>query len=128
MSGSTIQSVSTVAGGRYQHFNQYLHTADIPRIGDYESSVHRLARAAQLSTSIAPPSTPKDILNVLSDTTDTEYPIYRSYEHATRSDTDPYTTQTTTLFDLRQRRVWVWAGTPAADRPADYTFNISSTL
>ena len=62
---------------RYQHFNQYLHTADIPRISDYESSVHRLARAAQLSTSIDPPTIANDIRSVLSDTADSVYPIYR---------------------------------------------------
>lgn len=123
--GVTLQPISKVAGGRYQHFNQYLHTAGMPRIGDYESSIHRLARASQFSTSSAPPAVPGDIRTVLSDTADERYPIYRSFEHGTHSTFDPYITQTTTLFDLGAGVVSIWAGSSSAASPPDFTFNIS---
>eukprot|EP00037_Helgoeca_nana_P007029 m.64290 g.64290 ORF g.64290 m.64290 type:complete len:406 (+) comp17862_c0_seq1:25-1242(+) len=123
--GVTLQPISKVAGGRYQHFNQYLHTSGMPRIGDYESSIHRLARASQFSTSSAPPAVPGDIRTVLSDTADERYPIYRSFEHGTHSTFDPYITQTTTLFDLGAGVVSIWAGSTSAASPPDFTFNIS---
>jgi len=53
---------------------QYLHT-DRLGLGDYESSVHRVYRAAQYNTRADPPSTRDEILGFLSDGVDPMYKV-----------------------------------------------------
>lgn len=108
----TTIPLESVGGGRYAHFNQYLHT-DKPHIGDYESSVHRLARAAQYSTWAKPPMSGQDILTFLSDEEDPDYPVYRS--NRTK---DPYVSYTTTLFDLIDKRAPVYTRQPVVGNTA----------
>jgi hypothetical protein len=94
--GASVQRLGpNVAGGRYAHMNQYLRAPLEPRIGDYESSVHRLARAAQISSGPSPPRTALDVLAVMGDAADPAYSIYRG-----NTSEDPYVTLVTALFDL----------------------------
>ena len=102
----TSLNLHRIPGGLYAHFNQYLHT-DKPKLGDYTSSVHRLARAAQVCTWGTPPETTADVLGFLSDTSDREYPVYRSH-----TPSDPYITYTTSLFDIRAKSVKIYTKKP----------------
>ena len=102
----TIILLGSIDGGRYAHFNQYLHT-DKPHIGDIYSSIHRLARAAQYNTWAKAPETGEDILVFLSDMSDTDYPVYRE-----GTSKDPYVSYTTSLFDLQGEKVHVYTKRP----------------
>ena len=54
------------------HFLRYLHS-DVPQYTD-ASSIHRLSRVKQLPQ----PTNSSDILALLGDTADPDYPIYRT--------------------------------------------------
>ena len=54
------------------HFLRYLHS-DVPEYSD-PSSIHRLSRVKQLPQ----PTNSSDILAMLGDTADPDYPIYRT--------------------------------------------------
>jgi len=105
--GPTMQELHSLPGGWYAHFNQYLHT-DRPPLGDYLSSVHRLARSAQLSTRVGSPNSTQGILGVLRDTADPDYPLHRS-----DTPKDPYITLATALFDLRLNSLMVFIHKPS---------------
>lgn len=103
--GTTVLDLATaVRGNVYAHANQYLHT-DHPRLGDYYSSVHRMARAQQWATWANPPSAAGDCLRFVSDTVDEEYPVYRS-----NTVKDPEITLVTCLFDLKAAEVSLYVG------------------
>lgn len=80
------------------HFNQYLRL----NVSHFEdpSSDHRLARVQQLPT----PQTPQQVLDILGDTADKAYPIYRTGV-APDLDAD---TMASALFDLDAARVDVY--------------------
>jgi hypothetical protein len=102
--GTTVLDLATVRGDVYAHANQYLHT-DRPRLGDYYSSVHRMARAQQWATWAKPPADADDCLRFVSDTVDEEYPVYRS-----NTVNDPEITLVTCLFDLKAAKVNLYVG------------------
>jgi hypothetical protein len=117
--GTTVLDLSTVRGDMYAHANQYLHT-DRPRLGDYYSSVHRMARAQQWATWVDPPSDADDCLRFVSDTVDEEYPVYRS-----NTAKDPEINLVTCLFDLKAAKVSLFVGvlgraTIGSDRSTRY--------
>lgn len=128
--GTSALNLHTVPGGRYAHFNQYLHS-DQPPLGDYESSVHRLARAAALNTRASPPQTTDQMLAVLSDQTDKQYPIHRA-----NTTEDPMVTYTTSLFDLRAKTLQIFTqravdsdyNTAPQPRSADITLSLLRPL
>ncbi|XP_070575121.1 beta-alanyl-dopamine/carcinine hydrolase-like [Ptychodera flava] len=85
----TIPVMNNNKDGSYYHFNMYKNSA----VAQYDdpSSEHRQARANQLPV-------PKDltgILDILGDTKDKNYPLYR-----TGSEKDPIATVATGVFDL----------------------------
>lgn len=96
----------TCVDGYGYHFNAYLH-GNFPQF-DGPSSNHRLARIKQLP----PPSSKKDILTILGDTGDADYPIYRD---ATPPDTS--VTLCTVFYDLGQKTMEVLVGNPAQEEP-----------
>ena len=128
--GTTVIDLATIPSGLYAHANQYLHT-DRPRLGDYLSSIHRLARAAQWSTWTSPPKDGDDALRFVSDTVDPDYPVYRS-----NTIKDPEITLCTCLFDLKKKAVNVYVSRATANiqdgstrtadvRPADAVFSLA---
>ncbi|XP_048236424.1 uncharacterized protein LOC124143258 [Haliotis rufescens] len=96
-------SNNTNTTGRYFHFNLYNHM-DVEQMTSLMiSSYHRQARVAQL---------PEvrfldDILYVLGDTYDTDYPIYR-----TARPPDVFSTITTALFDLTYCNLYIYVDNP----------------
>lgn len=102
-----------IPGGRFAHFNQYLHY-DMPYTGPYnislQSSVHRLARAAEYSwrPGLAPQDG-KGILRFLSDRVDPEYPVWRG---PAGTNADRVMTFSTSLFDLRGKTLEVFTRQP----------------
>lgn len=82
-------------GAWYAHTNQFLRMGSEPPIGDVESSLRRLARAATLALGgKAAPAGSAGMMAVLADRHDTGYPIYRG------SARDEYVTLVSVVFDL----------------------------
>jgi hypothetical protein len=94
--------IHTVASGDFwMHFNQYL-LLDVPRYPDASSDA-RLARARQLP----PPTSRAAAYNILGDTANSAYPIYRN---GAPPDVNA-TTLATALFDFGSRTMSVHVGT-----------------
>jgi len=91
----------------YYHTNTYL-TLSTPCSPD-ASSIHRLVT---LNTYKIPNST-SDIQTMLGDTSDSDYPIYRSGN----SKDDPYRTLTTVVYDLVQSIAYVHKQNPRDNQP-----------
>lgn len=87
-------------GRNYSHFNMYKEL-NIPMIMD-ESTIHRQARCNEFPL----PAGEQDIRQILGDTKDPIFPIFRV---ATKS--DPEDTVVTVIFDLVKQQANVWSGT-----------------
>ena len=96
----------TPINGYYFHFNMYIHH-DFPQHDD-TSSIHRLERIKQLPA----PTCSKDILGILGDTADPQYPIFRN-----GAPPDNTVTISTVLYDLIQKMMYVYRGNPSQNDP-----------
>ncbi|KAI8507365.1 hypothetical protein Bbelb_147450 [Branchiostoma belcheri] len=112
---TTLVSVHTVepayggADGHFYHFNLYEHLS-VPEWPLSPSSHHRKARASEMPA----PRTKQDVLVVLGDTKDPEYPIYRS-----GTGKDKGHTHHTVVFDLQEGVLEIYIGNPTgAKEPA----------
>ncbi|XP_070575122.1 beta-alanyl-dopamine/carcinine hydrolase-like [Ptychodera flava] len=85
----TIPVMNNNRDGHYYHFNMYIQSSVVQY--DDTSTDHRQARADQLPI----PKNLTRILNILGDTKDRDYPLYR-----TGSEKDPVATLATGVFDL----------------------------
>jgi hypothetical protein len=83
------------------HFNMYMYSQNVDQYLD-ESSVHRWARAKQLPI----PHDAQSIVEILGDTEDSEYPIFRN-----EAGSDEAATIATAVFDMKARTCQVWPGT-----------------
>jgi hypothetical protein len=90
--------------------------APVPQNVD-DSSVHRLARALQLPVSVNAASA----CQLLGDTTDTDYPIYRDGAGPDGG----VATLATAVFDLVRRQVQMYDANPAHSTPV-YTVALNS--
>lgn len=87
------------------HANRYLQLNNLPQIAHYQtSSLHRMARFQQMQGRV---KGPEDLLMVLGDTYDREYPLFRS---AIPPDTS--STLATWALDLEQRAAYVYRHRP----------------
>jgi len=103
----------------YYHTNVYLHdlgnTADL---GAQDSSWHRLARLEALP----PPASTIDMLLMLGDTEDPEFPIYRN-----QTAPDYATTLNSLLLDFGAGTASVWPFYPGGDAPWAYSPGFAAT-
>ncbi|XP_066265992.1 beta-alanyl-dopamine/carcinine hydrolase-like [Branchiostoma lanceolatum] len=105
----SVHAVEPVDGsteGHFYHYNLYEHLS-VPEWPLSPSSHHRKARASELVA----PRTKEDVLAVLGDTEDPEYPIYRS-----GTGRDKGYTLNTAVFDLQKGVMEVHTGNPTADK------------
>ncbi|KAF4653098.1 hypothetical protein FOL47_010710, partial [Perkinsus chesapeaki] len=102
-------------GSPTAHANSYIFLKGIPEDSG-PSSPHRLARFGELAGSIRKPA---DLLKVLSDSEDSEWPIFRDRENA-RLQKDTGTTDFTVFITLSSTnpRIQIWT-----DRPWNSTSN-----
>jgi len=94
----------------FTHFNEY-KLLNIPQIPDI-STTFRQPRADMFPA----PTTVRDALNILGDTMDQDWPIYRN-----AAPPDHAATVASVLFDLKGRNVAVWVNNPRSFLPL-YTF------
>jgi len=87
--------------GNYSHFNMYRHLNVSDNID--ESSVHRLDRSWEISA----PKNLTDIADILGDTEDPEYPIYRD-----GNPPDDASTVCTVLFNLQVQQGHLYLNNP----------------
>jgi hypothetical protein len=87
--------------------NSYIYLRGVPEIGG-PSSVHRLNRFDQMKSSIQ--SFPADLLNVMGDEEDSEWPIYRTGKPPDRS-----VTQFTCLVNLGERKLSFYTERPGPE-------------
>ncbi|KAL3854888.1 hypothetical protein ACJMK2_014124 [Sinanodonta woodiana] len=90
----------------YYHFNEYFNLKDVEQNPILPSSSARAKRAEEMP----PPRTLKDVKNVLGDTQNSVYPIYRC---ARRPDTS--LTGCTVVFDLLKKTMEVYLENPKND-------------
>eukprot|EP00731_Ephydatia_muelleri_P010326 Em0005g912a len=97
---------TTPINGYDYHFNMYLHHnfSEYADIG----SIHHLERIKQLPV----PTCSKDILGILGDTADPQYPIFRN-----GAPPDNTVTLGTVLYDLNQKMMYVFRGNPSQNDP-----------
>jgi hypothetical protein len=91
----------TEVSGNFSHFNMY-KVLLVPQYSN-PSTIHRAARANQM----AAPRNEKDILMILGDQGDRQYPIYRDGQPP-----DSGVTEVSALFNLRQKLVTLWLYNP----------------
>ncbi|WIA08761.1 hypothetical protein OEZ85_008184 [Tetradesmus obliquus] len=104
-------------GSFYFHANMFKHLVLRQRID--ASSFHREARALQLQA----PRDAAELLGMLGDTADPEYPIYR---HGNSTADAAVVTLCTALFDLEAGTMRVWTGNPgdASSRRLQLQFDL----
>lgn len=93
-------SVNDITSGSYFHANAYLHlhVRQDPKLSP--SSAHREARAKEL----LPVTNITGVLQILGDTQDVHWPIYRTLGHG-----DYAVTLVTAVFDFKKQYVDVWS-------------------
>jgi len=107
-------NILTVIPGNYsEHFNMY-RRLKVPQYTD-NSSVHREARANQMG----PPTDMYDILQILGDTQDPQYPIFRDAVPP-----DCCSTVATVAFDLQNLTASVYQANPKTSDPV-YFFDLA---
>lgn len=103
--------------GHYLHTNHYLKLTDVQQeIGP--SSQARLARAEALCRA-TPPRSAAQVLSLLGDEVEREYPIYRNATPPDRS-----ATLCTALFDLDSRQLRICAGHPSREPECQLLFDL----
>ncbi|KAI8488227.1 hypothetical protein Bbelb_340760 [Branchiostoma belcheri] len=98
----TVEPGEVGSASSYNHYNIYEHLS-VPEWPLSPSSHHRKARAVEM----AAPRTKQDVLAVLGDTKDPEYPIFRS-----GTGKDKGYTLSTAVFDLQEGVLEVYIGNP----------------
>jgi hypothetical protein len=101
--------------GNYSHENMYKHLNQ-EQLSD-TSSIHRQRRIDEFPV----PKSAQDLLDILGDHKDAEYPIYR-----TPSTTDPYATCSTVLFDFVQQMAYIYVSNPSSSAPY-LQFNLANS-
>jgi hypothetical protein len=103
--------------GHYVHTNHYVHLTDVAQmIGP--SSQARLARAQTLCQA-SRPARAADVLSLLGDEDNDNYPVYR-----TASPPDGSATLCTGLFDLDERRLRIYSGHPIRNPECHITLDL----
>ena len=103
--------------GYYLHTNHYLNLTDVEQaIGP--SSRARLARAGAICQA-APPTQMAQVLSLLGDEADHDYPIYRR-----ASPPDRGATLCSALFDLDDRQLRIYRGHPIKEPGRTIAFNL----
>ncbi|XP_070574451.1 beta-alanyl-dopamine/carcinine hydrolase-like [Ptychodera flava] len=100
-SNFTIPLANNKDDGHFYHFNMYQHT-NVSQYND-TSTQHRSARAGNLPI----PGNLKEIFNILGDTADSEYPIYRDGKGK-----DHAATVVTGVFDLINFNISIYVDNP----------------
>ena len=119
-------TVSLIEPPWYAHFNAYLHT-DNPPLGDYTSSIYRLARVSTLATRTgrhAVTTNMYSILDVLGDNATFPYCVFRC-----NTQEDPYITFLTLLIDLSDNaslRIYTSQTSSEAKDNSWYKFNLQT--
>jgi hypothetical protein len=103
-----LYAVRPIGADVFFHANQY-QTLVVPQTYG-NSSIHRLARAAEILRD-APPTTPEAIAHALGDQQDHAYPIFHDAASHAAGDLSDWTIATA-LFDLRKATLTVFAGNP----------------
>lgn len=103
---SVLQTVYFQNGSGY-HFNMYMHSNDVQQWED-PSSMHRMQRVKEL----APPTTIDDLKTILGDTSDKQYPIFR-----TAKPPDSGATLATGIFDFDQKMFYIFRDNPVTQSP-----------
>ena len=104
-----LYSVRPVQDGSvFFHTNQYT-TLQVPQLLS-NSSTHRLERVGQLLKMHTPQNT-SDLLSVLGDQADIQWPVYHDEKSHERGDLSDWTL-CTALVDLREKRLRVFTGNP----------------
>ena len=111
--GPQIYSVRDETGAApFFHANQYQTLNSLPQWLS-NSSTHRIARAAALPV----PSSASELLAVLGDQKDWNYPIFHDQGSFARGDKSGTWTLATALFDLVAGKVTLFQGSPAKKNP-----------
>ncbi|WIA28816.1 hypothetical protein OEZ86_011345 [Tetradesmus obliquus] len=115
--GGASSVLEVARGSFYFHANMFKHLVLRQRID--ASSFHREARALQLQA----PRDAAELLGMLGDTADPEYPIYR---HGNNTADAAVVTLCTALFDLEAGTMRVWTGNPgrASSRRLQLQFDL----
>jgi len=91
----------------YSHFNMYLHSDKVQQHSD-DSSIHR----KNVVDSYPIPKSPNDILKILGDTSDPQWPIFRN-----SNPPDCCSTVASALFDLKNESMSLFYGNPFTSSP-----------
>eukprot|EP00932_Pfiesteria_piscicida_P002147 SRR837773.12087.p2 GENE.SRR837773.12087~~SRR837773.12087.p2 ORF type:complete len:240 (+),score=66.81 SRR837773.12087:79-720(+) len=102
--------VTAIGEKPFFHANQY-ETLVVPNETFTQSSVHRLARVR----SLPPPKNLQDILNILGDQHDRDYPIFHDEKSHNRGEKADWTLASA-AFDLDAKTVTILQGNPAGGR------------
>jgi len=94
----------------FAHMNEYIRLNGTVPQGPDESSIHRMARLRSLPV----PKSNKDLIEAISDRTDSHFPIYRTPQTAW----DDCGTLTTALFDIEHGLISIWDSRPSMSSPA----------
>lgn len=108
--GPDVMSIVDVGEGEsLLHCNMYSHNDTVHVFNNFaQTSTNRLARAQELRE----PMTLRDIVDVLGDTKDPVFPIYRNGKKP-----DFLSTAATVLFDVAKARVEIYGGNPKFTYP-----------
>lgn len=108
--GPNVMSVVEVRkGSSLIHCNMYSHDDTVNVFNNFaQTSTNRLARAQELNE----PMTPRDVINILGDTMDPVFPIYRNGKKP-----DFLSTAASVIFDIEKARVEIYGGNPKFTRP-----------
>jgi len=106
-----VDVIEIKKGDSYLHSNSYTHSF-FSRINQYtsNSTQHRLKRAGEMPT----PKTPKLACDILGDTTDPKYPIYR---HGDPNDKEELATISTAVLNLDNATITIYGGNPTEFKP-----------
>jgi hypothetical protein len=101
-----VYAVWEVDVGNYSHFNMYKNL-QVSQLQD-TSTIHRQRRVYAM----AAPQGEDDIIDILGDTADAQWPIYRN-----GNPPDDAVTCATGLFDFRRSLAWLWIANPKTSAP-----------
>lgn len=108
--GPNVMSVVEVRKGKSLiHCNMYSHEDTVNVFNNFaQTSTNRLARAQELNE----PMTSDDVINILGDTNDPVFPIYRNGNKP-----DFLSTAASVVFDIEKARVMIYGGNPKFTLP-----------
>lgn len=109
--GAANQACTIEMGSNMTHFNAYKCLKVDAKVS--ASSEHRQAAADRF----AAPRSPADVVAILGDTSDKDYPIYRANH-----------TMVATLFHSSSGRFWAWHGSNPATNEPDWTSTLEEVF